>query len=75
MLVTSYLQRQYRAEGTDKVELGRHLINFFELYGKTFNYEYVGISVRKEGSYFLKEKKGWLGYDEKSRSRLCVENP
>ena len=47
MLVTSYLQREYKKGGTDKIDLGRHLINFFELYGQIFNYEHVGISIRK----------------------------
>lgn len=59
MLVTSYLQREYKKGGTDKIDLGRHLVQFFDLYGQTFNYENVGISIRKEGSYFSKEKRGW----------------
>ena len=33
MLVTSYLQRKYKEGGTDKMDLGRHLISFLELYG------------------------------------------
>lgn len=75
MLVTSYLQRQYKIGGTDKIDLGRHLVEFFNLYGNVFNYDQVGISIRKEGSYFSKEKRGWEGYDDRSRGRLCVENP
>ena len=59
MLVTSYLQRKYKEGGTDKMDLGRHLISFFELYGQLFNYDNVGISIRKEGSYFDKDKRGW----------------
>ena len=43
MLVTSYLQREYKKGGTDKIDLGRHLVQFFDLYGQTFNYENVGI--------------------------------
>ena len=39
-----------------------------------FNYDMVGISIRKEGSYFMKEKRGWESHDQ-NRSRLCVENP
>lgn len=76
MLVTSYLQRQYKLGNTDNIDLGRHLIQFFNLYGQVFNYERVGISIRKEGSYFCKEKRGWANFqDEKSRYRLSVENP
>lgn len=75
MLVTSYLQREYKQGDTDNKDLGTHLIQFFHLYGQVFNYDHIGISIRKEGSYFTKEKRGWEGRDERSRSRLCVENP
>jgi non-canonical poly(A) RNA polymerase PAPD5/7 len=74
MLVTSYLQRHYKLGGTDKKDLGFHLIEFFNLYGNLFNYDQVGISIRKEGSYFSKDKKGWEQYDQ-NRCRLSVENP
>ena len=76
MLVTSYLQRYYKRGGTDRIDLGCHLIEFFKLYGSVFNYERVGISIRKEGSYFCKQKRGWANsQDEKTRFRLSVENP
>lgn len=74
MLVTSYLQRQYKLQGTDKKNLGVHLIEFFKLYGQTFNYDDVGISIRKEGSYFNKQDRGWDSHDQ-NRCRLSVENP
>ena len=35
----------------------------------------VGISIREDGSYFLKEKRGWEAREERMRGRLCVENP
>jgi non-canonical poly(A) RNA polymerase PAPD5/7 len=74
MLVVSHLQRQYKRYGPDvDVDLGKHLIDFFELYGTLFNYEDVGISIRS--GYFTKESRNWEGYDDKSRFRLCVENP
>lgn len=75
MMVTSYLQREYKKGGTDIIDLGRHLINFFELYGQTFNYEDVGISIRKQGTYFSKEDRGWTGHTDAQRFRLSVENP
>jgi DNA polymerase sigma len=31
---------------TEGIDLGKHLIDFFELFGTTFNYEDVGISIR-----------------------------
>lgn len=55
--------------------MGKHLIDFFELYGTQFNYEEIGISIREEGFYFPKYKRGWEGYDEKTRFKLSVENP
>ena len=75
MLVTSYLQREYRKGNTENVDLGKHLIDFFELYGTQFNYEDIGLSIRKGGKYFKKSSRGWEGWDERSRFRLCVENP
>jgi non-canonical poly(A) RNA polymerase PAPD5/7 len=61
--------------GTDKTDLGKHLIDFFELYGTQFNYEEIAISIRKEGFYFLKYKRGWEGYDQRTQYALSVENP
>ena len=75
MMVTSYLQRQYKKGGTDKIDLGKHLIDFLELYGTQFNYEDIGLSIRKGGKYFQKSHRGWEGHDERTRYRLCVENP
>lgn len=57
------------------MDLGQHLIKFFELYGQLFNYDQVGISIRKQGSYFSKERRGWEGNGDANRARLCVENP
>ena len=57
------------------MDLGKHLIDFFELFGTTFNYEDVGISIRKGGFFFAKTKRGWEGFDERSKFKLCVENP
>ena len=38
------------------MNLGVLLIEFFELYGKKFNYDNVGIRLVGSGSYFNKEK-------------------
>ena len=77
MMTCSYLQRKYKNGGgqTEKIDLGKHLIDFFEFYGVQFNYEDVGISIREEGFYFTKKSRGWEGYDERSRYKLSVENP
>lgn len=75
MLVVSHLQRQYKRFGKNvEVDLGKHLVDFFELYGTLFNYEDVGISIKT--GYFTKESRGWDStYDERARFKLCVENP
>ncbi|KAF8205499.1 hypothetical protein K438DRAFT_1817936 [Mycena galopus ATCC 62051] len=39
--------------------LGVLVVEFFELYGRRFNYEEVGISLRDGGSYFGKRQRGW----------------
>jgi non-canonical poly(A) RNA polymerase PAPD5/7 len=77
MMTTSYLQRKYKLGNgaTEKMDLGKHLIDFFEFYGVNFNYEEVGISIREEGFYFPKRNRGWEGYDDRSRYKLSVENP
>jgi non-canonical poly(A) RNA polymerase PAPD5/7 len=46
IMVVSHLQRQYKRFPKQEVDLGKHLIDFFELYGTLFNYEEVGISIR-----------------------------
>ena len=55
--------------------LGVLLIEFFELYGKQFNYMRTGIRVRDGGSYVPKEeiiKQFNNGY---RASILCIEDP
>ena len=44
---------------TEKIDLGKHLIDFLELYGTQFNYDDVGLSIREGGFYFLKDSRGW----------------
>ena len=63
----------YKKGDSAKIDLGRHLINFFELYGTKFNIDDLGISIRKDGFYYSKVKRGWYNYDEKVR--ISVENP
>lgn len=53
--------------------LGYLLLNFFELYGRLFNYKSVGISVRNGGCYFHKAERQWDDYDRPNL--LSVENP
>ncbi|KTW28610.1 uncharacterized protein T551_02460 [Pneumocystis jirovecii RU7] len=61
-LVVSFLQRHPKLlskEIKEQDNLGVLLMEFFELYGKLFNYNEVGISINNGGKYFSKRLKGW----------------
>ena len=66
--------------GTDRAtglasapNLGALLLEFLELYGRDFNYQTTGISVRHHGAYFPKQARGW---GNPARPwLLAVENP
>lgn len=53
--------------------LGVMLLEFFELYGKNFNYEVVGISLLDGGFYYSKAERGWL--QEQRPHLLSIEDP
>ena len=57
LLIVSYLQLhpRFRADDSD-ANLGVLLIEFFELYGRNFNYLKTGITVLGGGSYFDKNE-------------------
>ncbi len=48
-----------RSEMNPEENLGTLLIEFFELYGRNFNYDDVGISIRRGGFYYSKASRGW----------------
>eukprot|EP00026_Physarum_polycephalum_P003288 Phypoly_transcript_03298.p1 GENE.Phypoly_transcript_03298~~Phypoly_transcript_03298.p1 ORF type:complete len:780 (+),score=171.11 Phypoly_transcript_03298:121-2460(+) len=54
-------------------ELGYILLEFFELYGRIFNYHKHGISVRGNGSYFSKQERGW--FQPHAPQLLSIEDP
>lgn len=62
MMVTSFMQMRRRIAAAKKTNiswnLGSLLLEFFHLYGLTFNYGSVGISLTNGGSYFLREERG-----------------
>ena len=64
MLITNFLQRCYKKGNTDEIDLGKHLIDFLELYGTLFNYQDIGISIRKGGFYFKKISRGWESFGD-----------
>lgn len=76
LMIVSFLQLHPRIDARSRDNnLGVLLIEFFELYGKQFNYMRTGIRVRDGGSYVPKEeifKQFNNGY---RASILCIEDP
>ena len=53
LLVVNFFQQHPRETAKESGEnLGTLLLEFFELYGRHFNYEQNGIQVRNEGNFF-----------------------
>lgn len=48
-------------------------MEFFELYGRNFNYDEVGISIRRGGFYFSKRERGWVRAGQSYL--LSIEDP
>jgi hypothetical protein len=76
-LVISFLQlhpKLRRSEMDARKNLGTLLCEFFELYGRNFNYDQVGISIRKGGAYYSKRARGWANYNNQP-FLLSIEDP
>ncbi|GAA6048821.1 hypothetical protein JCM3770_003638 [Rhodotorula araucariae] len=75
-LVISFLQLHPKIQ-TALVNPNRNLgllfIEFLELYGKHFNYDQAGITLRGRGGYFNKHDKGW--YRPGQPYLLSIEDP
>jgi len=76
-LVISFLQLHPLVQGgliRAHENLGVLLLDFFDLFGRHFSYDQVGISVRRDGgAYFRKEDRGWL--NEAKPHLLSLEDP
>lgn len=75
-LVISFLQIHPRLRNSEmdaRSNLGTLLLEFFELYGRSFNYDAVGISLRRGGCYFLKRNRNWLNMQQSWL--LAIEDP
>lgn len=57
------------------INLGILLIEFFELYGRDFNYMKTGIRVKNGGAYASKEEMLKAIGSENRPSMLCIEDP
>jgi DNA polymerase sigma len=71
----SFLQLHQRTNINENSNLGVLLLEFFELYGKRFNYMKTGISVKNHGRYIPKEELQREMVDGHRPSLLCIEDP
>ncbi|XP_061615507.1 terminal nucleotidyltransferase 4A [Phyllopteryx taeniolatus] len=74
LMVISFLQLHPRIDARNPSEnLGVLLIEFFELYGRHFNYLKTGIRIKNGGAYIAKDDMAMTnGYRP---SMLCIEDP
>ncbi|XP_078276342.1 terminal nucleotidyltransferase 4A isoform X2 [Rhinoraja longicauda] len=76
LMAISFLQLHPRIDARrPSVNLGVLLVEFFELYGRHFNYLKTGIRIRSGGAYIAKDeimKNMTNGYRP---SMLCIEDP
>ncbi|KAG8231510.1 hypothetical protein J437_LFUL011548, partial [Ladona fulva] len=76
LLTVSFLQLHPREEAyCANANLGVLLIEFFELYGRHFNYMKTGIRVKDGGAYISKEEVQKDMVDGHRPSLLCIEDP
>ncbi|XP_068179601.1 terminal nucleotidyltransferase 4A-like [Antennarius striatus] len=76
LMAVSFLQLHPRIDTRrSNINLGFLLIEFFELYGRDFNYMKTGIRVKNGGAYLSKEEMlKSLGFGNRP-SMLCIEDP
>ncbi|XP_041759342.1 terminal nucleotidyltransferase 4A isoform X2 [Coregonus clupeaformis] len=76
LMVISFLQLHPRIDASSpNINLGILLIEFFELYGRHFNYLKTGIRVKNGGAYMVKEDMTKVMTNGYRPSMLCIEDP
>lgn len=77
LMCISFLQLHPRQDGVrqSNANLGVLLIEFFELYGRKFNFINTGIRIRDGGKYINKEEMQKDMVDGHRPSMLCIEDP
>ncbi|XP_076016053.1 terminal nucleotidyltransferase 4A isoform X2 [Genypterus blacodes] len=76
LMVISFLQLHPRIDARNPNEnLGILLIEFFELYGRHFNYLKTGIRIKNGGAYIAKEEIMKAMTNGYRPSMLCIEDP
>ncbi|XP_008293103.1 non-canonical poly(A) RNA polymerase PAPD7-like [Stegastes partitus] len=76
LMAISFLQLHPRIDTQrSNINLGILLIEFFELYGRDFNYMKMGIRVKNGGAYLSKEEMLSAMENGNRPSMLCIEDP
>ncbi|XP_066539579.1 terminal nucleotidyltransferase 4A-like isoform X2 [Hoplias malabaricus] len=76
LMAISFLQLHPRIDcRSSNINLGILLIEFFELYGRNFNYLKTGIRVKNGGAYMAKEEMMKAMTNGYRPSTLCIEDP
>ncbi|XP_077063418.1 terminal nucleotidyltransferase 4A-like isoform X2 [Siphateles boraxobius] len=76
LMAISFLQLHPRIDcRASNINLGILLIEFFELYGRHFNYLKTGIRVKDGGAYLAKEEIMKVMENTYRPSMLCIEDP
>ncbi|TSL82494.1 Non-canonical poly(A) RNA polymerase PAPD7 [Bagarius yarrelli] len=76
LMAISFLQLHPRIDcRAANINLGILLIEFFELYGRQFNYLKTGIRVKNGGAYLAKEEMLKVMSHGHRPSMLCIEDP
>ncbi|XP_026229009.1 terminal nucleotidyltransferase 4A-like [Anabas testudineus] len=76
LMAISFLQLHPRIDTRRaNINLGILLIEFFELYGRDFNYMKTGIRVKNGGAYMSKEEMLKSVGNGNRPSMLCIEDP
>ncbi|CAJ1061776.1 terminal nucleotidyltransferase 4A-like [Xyrichtys novacula] len=76
LMAISFLQLHPRIDTRrTNINLGILLIEFFELYGRDFNYMKTGIRVKNGGAYLSKEEMLKAMGSGNRPSMLCIEDP
>ncbi|XP_041100637.1 terminal nucleotidyltransferase 4A-like isoform X2 [Polyodon spathula] len=76
LMAISFLQLHPRIDARGpNVNLGILLIEFFELYGRHFNYLKTGIRIKNGGAYVAKEEIMKVMTNGYRPSMLCIEDP
>ncbi|KAL1437409.1 hypothetical protein MTO96_001467 [Rhipicephalus appendiculatus] len=75
LMTVSFLQLHPRGGDAPSPNLGTLLLEFFDLYGKHFNYFVTGIRIKDGGAYIRKEEMQRDAGDSYRPSILCIEDP